>query len=154
MFCACLKAGIIPVCSLQAFRKLEIEYLGNLAEARLHLVQGDDPKFDDVAFAEQMQQHVPSLAFVVQARGSARGSAATIDQLIASMPLAAARTRLAGIAHHPFQVAVFQLSGGTTGVPKIIPRFQAEYLYNMRAVAAWNQSPSAAAWTMPACKAW
>lgn len=139
MFCACLKAGIIPVCSLQAFRKLEIEYLGNLAEARLHLVQGDDPKFDDVAFAEQMQQHVPSLAFVVQARGTARGSAATVDQLIASMPLAAARTRLGRIAHHPFQVAVFQLSGGTTGVPKIIPRFQAEYLYNMRAVAAWNR---------------
>src|SRR5690606_6638177 len=37
----------------------------------------------------------------------------------------------------PFQVAVFQLSGGTTGVPKIIPRFNNEYLYNMRASAAW-----------------
>ena len=37
----------------------------------------------------------------------------------------------------PFQVAVFQLSGGTTGVPKIIPRFNNEYLYTMRAVAAW-----------------
>jgi non-ribosomal peptide synthetase component E (peptide arylation enzyme) len=35
----------------------------------------------------------------------------------------------------PFQVAVFQISGGTTGVPKIIPRFHNEYLYNMRAVA-------------------
>src|SRR5690606_284234 len=47
-FLACLKAGIIPICALQAFRKLEVSYLGNLAEARLHLVQGDDPKFDDV----------------------------------------------------------------------------------------------------------
>ncbi|MGH8817416.1 MAG: AMP-binding protein [Achromobacter pestifer] len=139
MFCACLKAGVIPICSLQAFRKLEIEYLGNLAQARLHLVQGDDPKFDDVSFAEEMQQHVPTLKFVLQARGCARGSATTINQLIQAMPLATARTRLAAITHHPFQVAVFQLSGGTTGVPKIIPRFQAEYLYNMRAVAAWNQ---------------
>ena len=141
-FCACLKAGIIPICSLQAFRKLEIEYLGNLAQARLHLVQGDDPKFDDVAFAEEMQQHVPTLAHVVQARGSARGCAVTIDGLIAATPLAAARARLAQVQAHPFQVAVFQLSGGTTGVPKIIPRFHSEYLYNMRAVAAWNRYTS------------
>ncbi|WP_447919759.1 AMP-binding protein [Achromobacter aegrifaciens] len=137
-FCACLKAGIIPVCSLQAFRKLEIEYLGNLAQARLHLVQGDDPKFDDVVFAQEMQQHVPTLEYVLQARGPARGCAATIDGLIDATPLAAARARLAHVRAHPFQVAVFQLSGGTTGVPKIIPRFQSEYLYNMRAVAAWN----------------
>jgi non-ribosomal peptide synthetase component E (peptide arylation enzyme) len=141
-FCACLKAGIIPICSLQAFRKLEIEYLGNLAQARLHLVQGDDPKFDDVAFAEEMQRHVPTLAHVVQARGSARGCAVTIDGLIAATPLAAARARLAQVQAHPFQVAVFQLSGGTTGVPKIIPRFHSEYLYNMRAVAAWNRYTS------------
>ncbi|WP_244169084.1 hypothetical protein [Achromobacter insolitus] len=70
-FCACLKAGIIPICSLQAFRRLEIEYLGNLAQARLHVVQGDDPKFDDVAFAQDMRQYVPTLEYVLQARGQA-----------------------------------------------------------------------------------
>ncbi len=138
-FVACLKAGIIPICSLQAFRKLEISYLGNLAEVRLHLVQGDDPKFDDVAFAQEMQAQIPSLAFILQARGERRGSAALIDELIDGMPLDRARRILGDIAHDPFQVAVFQLSGGTTGVPKIIPRFQNEYLYNMRAVAAWNR---------------
>lgn len=137
-FFACLKAGIIPICSLQAFRKLEIDYLGNLAQARLHLVQGDDSKFDDVAFAEEMQQHVPTLRHIVQTRGAPRGRAHSLDQLIDGMPLEQAREQLAKIEHHPFQAAVFQLSGGTTGVPKIIPRFQAEYLYNMRSVAAWN----------------
>src|SRR5690606_12367808 len=30
----------------------------------------------------------------------------------------------------PFQVAVFQLSGGTSGVPKVIPRMKNEYLLN------------------------
>ncbi|SPC19540.1 AMP-binding protein [Cupriavidus taiwanensis] len=137
-FFACLKAGIIPLCSLQAFRKLEISYLGNLCEARLHLVQGDDPKFDDVAFAEEMQAEVPSFAHVLQARGERRGKAVLLADLIEQMPLVRARELLAGVRHDPFQVAVFQLSGGTTGVPKIIPRFQNEYLYNMRAVAACN----------------
>src|SRR5690606_15967076 len=138
-FLACLKAGIIPICALQAFRKLEVSYLGNLAEARLHLVQGDDPKFDDVAFAHDMQREVPTLKYILQARGEQRGEAALLADLIDAMPIERARQILAGISPDPFQVAVFQLSGGTTGVPKIIPRFQNEYLYNMRAVAAWNR---------------
>jgi non-ribosomal peptide synthetase component E (peptide arylation enzyme) len=138
-FFGCLKAGIIPLCSLQAFRKLEIGYLGNLCEARLHLVQGDDPKFDDIAFAEAMQAEVPSLRFILQARGERRGSAVLLADLIRDMPLERARQMLADVTHEPFQAAVFQLSGGTTGVPKIIPRFQNEYLYNMRAVAAYNR---------------
>jgi len=61
-----------------------------------------------------------------------------MEQLIDAMPLAQAREMLAGVPSDPFQAAVFQLSGGTTGVPKIIPRFHNEYLYNMRAVAACN----------------
>ena len=137
-FFGCLKAGIIPLCSLQAFRRLEVGYLGNLCEARLHFVQGDDPKFDDVAFAEEMQAEVPSLQYILQARGERRGRAVLLADLIRDMPLARARQLLGEVTHEPFQAAVFQLSGGTTGVPKIIPRFQNEYLYNMRAVAACN----------------
>lgn len=137
-FFACLKAGIIPLCSLQAFRKLEVGYLGNLCEARLHVVQGDDPKFDDVAFAQEMQAEVSSFSYILQARGERRGSAVLLADLIRNMPLDRARALLADVRHDPFQVAVFQLSGGTTGVPKIIPRFQNEYLYNMRAVAGCN----------------
>ncbi|MGC3985613.1 MAG: AMP-binding protein [Pseudorhodoferax sp.] len=137
-FVACLKAGLIPVCTLAAHRELEIGYLAGLSAARLHFVQGDDAKFDDVAFAERMQAQVPSLAWIVQARGPARGKALAMQQLIEAMPLEQARARLAGVQLDPFQVAVFQLSGGTTGVPKIIPRFHNEYLYNMRAVAQFN----------------
>lgn len=137
-FLACLKATIIPICALQAFRRHEVGYLGNLAGARVHLVQGDDAKFDDVAFAEEMQEEVPTFEFIVQARGTARGRAASLHDLIAQMPLERASEILAGVEYDPYQVAVFQLSGGTTGVPKIIPRFQNEYLYNMQAVIKWN----------------
>lgn len=137
-FVACLKAGLIPVCTLAAHREHEIGYLAGLSAARLHFVQGDDPKFDDVEFAERMQAAVPSLSLIVQARGTTRGTALGMQALIDGMPLAEARARLAEVRLDPFQVAVFQLSGGTTGVPKIIPRFHNEYLYNMRAVAQFN----------------
>lgn len=137
-FIACLKAGLIPVCTLAAHREQEIGYLGQHAEARMIFVQGDDPKFDDVAFATRMQEVVPSLQWVVQARGQRRGDAGHLRELIDSTTVAQARDLIAGVPQDPFQVAVFQLSGGTTGVPKIIPRFHNEYIYNMRAVAAWN----------------
>jgi non-ribosomal peptide synthetase component E (peptide arylation enzyme) len=101
----------------------------------MHFVQGDDPKFDDVAFARSMCDRIPSIAFIVQARGPARESALSMRTLIDGMSRTKAMTWLAQVPQDPFQVAVFQLSGGTTGVPKIIPRFHHEYLYNMRAVA-------------------
>ena len=49
-----------------------------------------------------------------------------------------AKRRVAAIDHDPFQVALFQLSGGTTDVPKIIPRFQNEYLYTLRTVVDFH----------------
>ena len=41
------------------------------------------------------------------------------------------------IERDPYQVAVFQLSGGTTGVPKVIPRMQNDYLLNAQRTAEW-----------------
>jgi len=134
-FIACLKAGLIPICTLAAHREQEIGYLGRHAAARMHFVQGDDPKFDDVAFAGRMRERIPSMQWTVQARGERRGGALQLREQLEAMPLARARALLAELRIDPFQVAVFQLSGGTTGVPKIIPRFHNEYVYNMRAVA-------------------
>ncbi|MDB5929071.1 MAG: AMP-dependent synthetase and ligase [Polaromonas sp.] len=134
-FIACLKAGLIPVCTLAAHRESEIGYLGKHAAARMHFVQGDDAKFDDVAFAERIRASIPSMQWTVQARGERRGKASHLRELIASITAEEAHLMLAQVEVDPFQVAVFQLSGGTTGVPKIIPRFHNEYIYNMRAVA-------------------
>lgn len=130
---ACFKAGLIPVCTLAAHREHEIGYLGELSAARLHVVQGDDPKFDDVAFAHRMRARLPAMRWVVQARGDAREGATTVRELASSITLEAAREKLRSLVLDPFQVALFQLSGGTTGVPKIIPRMHNEYLYNLRA---------------------
>jgi non-ribosomal peptide synthetase component E (peptide arylation enzyme) len=136
-FVACLKAGLIPICTLAAHREREIGYLAELGEAKLHIVQGDDPKFDGIAFARKMQEAAPSLQLIMQVCGEAQDGVLHQEQLIAAISLEEAEHLLQSVQLDPFQVAVFQLSGGTTGVPKIIPRFHNEYLYNMRAVASW-----------------
>ena len=134
----CIKAGLIPVCTLVSHREREIGYLAQHSAARLHLVQGDDPKFDHVAFAREMRTKVPSLQHIVAVRGPARDGALSLKALYEAQDPERARARVLSIPRDPYQVALFQLSGGTTGVPKIIPRFSSEYLYNMRAVAEWH----------------
>jgi non-ribosomal peptide synthetase component E (peptide arylation enzyme) len=135
---ACFKAGLIPICTLVSHREREIGYLANHARARLHFVQGDDAKFDHVQFARRMQKDIGSLRHIVCARGPARDGALSLRDLIAKEDPVAARAKVASIPRDPFQVLIFQLSGGTTGVPKIIPRFSGDYLYNMRAVSDWH----------------
>lgn len=136
-FLACLKIGVIPICTLYAHREREIGYLANHAGAKLHVVEGADPKFDSVAFAKKMQREVSSLQMILKMQGEPEEGVLQITDLIDGISKDAAEAALKDIELDPFQVAVFQLSGGTTGVPKIIPRFQNEYLYNMRAVANW-----------------
>ena len=149
-FFGCLKAGLIPVCTLVSHREREIAYLANHSEAVLHFVQGDDPKFDHVEFAHRMKAHAPSLQHIVVARGQARDGALSLRDLYQAQDPARAKLRVKSIERDPFQVILFHLSGGTTGIPKIIPRFGAEYLYNMRAVAAFNNYKSGEIFYNPA----
>ena len=138
-FFGCLKAGLIPVCTLVAHRRLEIGYLGRHSGARAHIVHGDDAKFDMVGFAREMRAEIPSLTHTIVMRGDTQTSEPGFHhftKLLDAMPLDAARASLATVTIDPFQVAIFQLSGGTSGVPKIIPRFHNEYLYSMRTFIA------------------
>ncbi|WP_144630563.1 AMP-binding protein [Bordetella genomosp. 13] len=135
---ACYKAGIVPVCSLPQHRALEIGQLVRQAGARGYFVQADFSAFDLVAFAREMMDAHGSLQHLVVARGAA-SDGVSLQALIDGMPLAHARARLARQPPGAEDVLAFQLSGGTTGVPKIIPRFHTEYLAHARACADMYQ---------------
>lgn len=126
----CFKAGLIPVCTLAAHRESEIGYLGRHVDARAHIVQGDDPKFDLEAFALKMQPEINTVRHVISLRGKPREGVLRMEDMIAAQDSVKAAAAVAAVERDPFQVAIFQLSGGTTGVPKIIPRMQNEYLLN------------------------
>lgn len=138
LWVACLKAGLIPLCTLAAHREHEIGYLAQHGEAVLHAVQGNDPKFDGIAFARAMQDKAPSLRWILQTQGEPAPGVLHLRTLIESIDEEDARRELGAVELDPFQVAVFQLSGGTTGAPKIIPRFHNEYLAMMQGVARFN----------------
>lgn len=123
----CFKAGIVPVCSLPQHREVEIGELIRQTGARAYFVQADFGKFDLIEFAHAMIEQHGSMLHLIVMRGKAPGAHA-LDALIDGMTLGAARDRLKDLPLGSEDVLSFQLSGGTTGLPKIIPRFHAEYL--------------------------
>jgi 2,3-dihydroxybenzoate-AMP ligase len=66
--------------------------------------------------------------------GPARPGFASLSELI-SRPAVTPTSRLREITIDPDDPAVFQLSGGTTGIPKLIPRTHNDYAYNSKAAA-------------------
>lgn len=145
---ACFKAGIVPVCSLPQHREVEIGQLATQSGARGYFVQADFSSFDLVGFAAGMVEKHATLKHLVVVRGA---GASRMEALIDGMPLGAAKERLARLPLGREDVLSFQLSGGTTGVPKIIPRFHAEYLGHS---AGWMRryritSDSRVIWSLP-----
>ncbi|MDX3895871.1 AMP-binding protein [Pusillimonas sp.] len=126
---ACFKAGIVPVCAIPQYREVEIGHLARLSDARGYFVQSDSPgSFDMVRFAKEMAATHPRMEHLIFSGSRAPASNPTIASLIESQDADSARKRLAEVHLSPADVLSFQLSGGTTGVPKIIPRFHGEYL--------------------------
>ena len=122
---ACLKAGVLPVCTIPQYREIEIGKLAAVTRPRGYFVQADvDPKFDIVSFARKMAAECGMPHLLVARSGQAD------DPWLAarSIPLQDARRSLARVHLGSEDVAVMQLSGGSTGVPKVIPRHHAEYL--------------------------
>lgn len=137
-----LKAGLVPVATLAAHRGHEIGAISRRVGAVAHLVEAGVRGVDLVAFAEEQQRGHPTLRHVLVIGDDPRGEA--LDALGLEFDPAAARTLVEGIQAgiDPDDVAVYQLSGGTTGVPKVIPRLHAEYWYNAAAYArSWGWTP-------------
>src|ERR1700722_16839062 len=139
-----LKAGLVPVCTLAAHRGHEIGEISRRVGAVAHLVEAGTPSFDLVSFAAEQQRDHPSLRHVLVLGGEGPGAGTAIESLGAGADPQTARKTVEEIQRgiDPDDVAVFQLSGGTTGVPKVIPRLHAEHWYNAAAYArSWGWSP-------------
>ncbi|GEM74787.1 (2,3-dihydroxybenzoyl)adenylate synthase [Vibrio agarivorans] len=124
-FFALLKIGVQPVLALPAHRYAEIQYFCHFSKAKV-LITEQQAGVDMVAITQRVASHTPSLENVVWAGGGQTPAEATTlhSLLLPDIELDAQR---------PPDFAFFQLSGGTTGTPKLIPRTHADYLYSVRA---------------------
>ncbi len=131
-FYGCMKAGVVPVCTLPQYREVEMAHFAERTGARAFLVQADvDPRFDQVAFAERIAAGADALEHVIVVRGT-RAGLPDLEAMATGFAPEEAHARTADVRPDPLDVAVFQLSGGSTSLPKIIPRMHGEYLGAVR----------------------
>jgi 2,3-dihydroxybenzoate-AMP ligase len=89
--------------------------------------QGD---FDYCAMVERIRQKVSHLRHGI-VLGPARPGFLSLPELI-EKPAAISASALTEVRIDPVDPAIFQLSGGTTGIPKLIPRTHNDYAYNSK----------------------
>lgn len=121
------RARLIPVYALPAHRSVEIVHFARTAEARGYVVADRHDGFDYRALAQEVCREVPAIAHVVVVGEG--GPFTALDALPAGEDVALPDDAA------PSEVAFLQISGGSTGLSKLIPRTHDDYIYSFRASA-------------------
>jgi 2,3-dihydroxybenzoate-AMP ligase len=142
-FFALLRIGVIPVLALPAHRREEISHIFAHTKATGYFVPDQWRGFDYRALATEISGLAPSLRSVLVLGTPGPGQISLSDLL--AYDGGADAEALAVFAPAPDEVALMLLSGGTTGLPKLIPRTHNDYVYNCRqcgTVAGFNNAGS------------
>ncbi|MBV8993100.1 MAG: AMP-binding protein [Pseudonocardiales bacterium] len=119
------RIGAHPVLCLPSYRSVEVTHLCRVAEPVAYVIPDVHLGFDYRVLAAAMRRQCPSLQHVFVA-----GDA---DEHIALDDVVGAPGEFPD--PNPSDVAFFLLSGGTTGLPKLIPRTHDDYAYQIHASA-------------------
>lgn len=117
-------AGLLPVFALPAHRRVELDHLIRKSGARAILTEARIAGFDHSALAESLRDDIDSLeqVWICQTGGGEGLAAFEAEGKLPDDP-------------DPQSVAFMQISGGSTGLSKLIPRTHDDYLYSVRASA-------------------
>ncbi|MFE5513777.1 (2,3-dihydroxybenzoyl)adenylate synthase [Streptomyces sp. NPDC056529] len=123
---ALFRLGALPVFALPAHRESEISYFCSFTGAAAYVIPDVHGGFDHRALATTVLARSPELrhVFVVGEDAGAFEALADVPAEPVDLP-----------DRDPSETAFLQLSGGSTGVPKLIPRTHDDYVYSLRGSA-------------------
>ena len=118
-------AGLIPVYALPAHRQTELIHFATRSGARALVIADRHEGFDYRPLAALVQESAPDLRHVI-----------VIGEPGEYLPFSGLLNdgRILPLAD-PSKVAFLQISGGSTGLSKLIPRTHDDYIYSIRASA-------------------
>lgn len=128
-FFALLRIGVIPVMALAPHRHSELGHFVRHARARALFVSARVRDFDHRVMADELRPECPTLEQVFVA-GDALPGQVSLTRLLDD-PAAPQAAALPSV--DPGEVALMLLSGGTTALPKLIPRTHNDYVLNAKA---------------------
>ncbi|MGW6290424.1 (2,3-dihydroxybenzoyl)adenylate synthase [Streptomyces sp. NPDC055107] len=120
---ALFRIGALPVFALPAHRESEITYFCEFTGAVAYVIAAEHGGYDYRELASKTRANVGTLRHVFVAQGDP-GEFEALSE-VAEEPVGYGGPR-------PDDLAFLQLSGGSTGVPKLIPRTHDDYIYSLR----------------------
>ena len=128
---ACLRVGVLPVLTLQGHRKQEIGQIAEHAAARAIVTTGVVKGFDHQALAHEVARESATLEHVLVAAAELTPDSVDLAEICRPADTAVPAIEPAGGT----AVALFVLSGGSTGAPKLIARTHNDFAYMVRRAA-------------------
>lgn len=130
------RIGAVPIMGLPRHRVLEVSH-----EIKLHKAKGIcvnvGEKFDFVGMVEEIKDQHPYLKIFMAASGDAPEGWLSVENLLAQeIEKEYPSDYLKDMAPVPEDICCMQLSGGTTGLPKGIPRTHNDYICQWRGYAS------------------
>ncbi len=120
-------ARLVPVYALPAHRLTEIVHFARKAEASAYVIEDNRDGFDYRVLARAVMGEVPGVRSVVVVGDAGEFTPfASFDASAPDAPL---------VDPSSDDVAFLQISGGSTGLSKLIPRTHDDYIYSFRASA-------------------
>ncbi|MBW2063461.1 MAG: AMP-binding protein [Deltaproteobacteria bacterium] len=135
-FFALVKIGVIPILALPAHQEAEISFFADFTKARAHFVPSRFKNLNHQNLAARIRMKCPSLEYTFVSGEGAEEGFISISQLLRDrIEKRAAIDSLDKYRPDPLEPALLQLSGGTTGIPKVIPRTHNDYALNFKGAA-------------------
>ncbi|MDZ5608967.1 (2,3-dihydroxybenzoyl)adenylate synthase [Bacillus pseudomycoides] len=122
---ALFRIGALPVFALPSHRSSEISYFCEFAEATAYIIADKQLGFDYRKLAREVKEKVPALQHVIVV-GEGEEFVGIRDLYMNPIEQPEVKSS---------DVAFLQLSGGTTGLSKLIPRTHDDYIYSLRVSA-------------------
>ncbi|KAB2393415.1 MULTISPECIES: (2,3-dihydroxybenzoyl)adenylate synthase [Bacillus cereus group] len=119
---ALFRIGAIPIFALPSHRFSEINYFSEFAEATAYIIPDKQLGFDFRKLAREVQEKVSTLQHIIVI-GEEEEFINIKELYIDPVDLPEVKSN---------DVAFLQLSGGTTGLSKLIPRTHDDYIYSLR----------------------
>jgi 2,3-dihydroxybenzoate-AMP ligase/mycobactin salicyl-AMP ligase len=117
------KIGAVAVLLIDRYRQYEISYLVQLTGATAWMVAEKYKKTDFLPIVEDVLKERPQLKNVILARSKGHGRLLSMENLMDKVRMDKADlTKLSERRPDPNQVAHMGPTGGTTGLPKVVPR--------------------------------
>jgi len=134
------KIGAIPVLLIDRYRPYEINHLFRLTVATSWIVPEKYRKTDYLPIIRDVLKNTPKIKHVILARGGRHRRLLNLETMIEQTKLKERDLgRLAKRRPDPMQVAHMGPTGGTTGLPKVVPRTHNSLICGIECAArAWE----------------